>query len=194
MASGSATYGSDVVAEILSRLNLRYASLNPGASFRGIHESIVAKGSPEPITCLFEGTAVSVAHGYAKASGEPMAVLVHNLVGLQHASMGIFNAFSDGVPMVIVGGAGPTDRTRRRPWIDWVHTPASQGLVVRPYVKWDAQPVSVDEFPQVFARAHQVATSGIPGPTYVAVDADLQERRLDAPPSSMGFGRDPRTR
>lgn len=175
-------YGSDVVADILTRLDIRYASLNPGASFRGIHESIVAAGTPQPITCLFEGTAVAIAHGYAKATSRPMAVLVHNLVGLQHASMGIFNAFSDGVPMVIIGGAGPADRTRRRPWIDWVHTTANQGLVVRPYVKWDTQPVSVDELPEVFSRAHRLATSGIPGPCYVAVDADLQERTLDRVP------------
>jgi benzoylformate decarboxylase/acetolactate synthase-1/2/3 large subunit len=179
-------YGSDVVAAILRRLDIRFASLNPGASFRGIHESLVATGGPEPITCLFEGTNVAIAHGYAKSAGEPMAVLVHNLVGLQHASMGLFNAFSDGVPMVVVGGSGPADHTRRRPWIDWVHTPSMQSLVVRPFVKWDSQPVSIDELPETFTRAYQLATSGIPGPTYVAVDAIIQEERITAAPSLEG--------
>ena len=178
MSDGSTTYGSDVVVDIMARLGLKYASLNPGASFRGIHESMVHAGSPEPITCLFEGTAVAIAHGYAKATGKPMAVLLHNLVGLQHASMGIFNAYSDAVPMVVIGGAGPVDRSRRRPWIDWVHTPANQGLAVRPFVKWDSQPVAVAEFPEVFSRAFQIASSGIPGPTYVAVDSVLQEHAL----------------
>jgi benzoylformate decarboxylase/acetolactate synthase-1/2/3 large subunit len=182
LAEDQPVYGSDVVADILRRLDLRFAALNPGASFRGIHESIVASGSPELITCLFEGTAIAVAHGYAKASGRPMVALLHNLVGLQHASMGIFNAYSDGVPIIIIGGSGPSDRTRRRPWIDWVHTPSTQGLVVRPFVKWDAQPVSLAELPGVFSRAYQTAMSGIPGPTYVAVDADIQERRVDSVP------------
>lgn len=172
-------YGSDVVTAILRRLDLRYVTLNPGASFRGIHESLVAAGGPEPITCLFEGSGVAIAHGYAKAAGRPMAVLIHNLVGLQHASMGLFNAFSDGVPMVAVGGSGPADHTRRRPWIDWVHTPSMQSLVVRPFVKWDSQPVSLAELPETFSRAYQLATSGIPGPTYVAVDAMLQESKLE---------------
>ena len=171
-------YGSDVVAAILRRLDLRYATLNPGASFRGIHESLVSTGGPEPITCLFEGTGVAIAHGYAKAAGRPMAVLIHNLVGLQHASMGLFNAFSDGAPIVAVGGSGPADHTRRRPWIDWVHTPSMQGSIVRPFVKWDSQPVSLAELPETFTRAYQLATSGIPGPTYVAVDAVLQEMAL----------------
>lgn len=178
----SIEYGSDVVVDILRRLDIEYATLNPGASFRGIHESLVAMAGPEPITCLFEGVNVSIAHGYAKAAGRPMAAIVHNLVGLQHASMGIFNAFSDGAPMLVIGGSGPTDHTRRRPWIDWVHTPSMQGLVVRPYVKWDSQPVSLAELPETFLRAHQLATSGINGPTYVAVDALIQEEAVSDPP------------
>lgn len=169
-------FGSDVVVELLDRLEIAYVALNPGASFRGFHDSLAAAGRPEGILALFEGTAVAIAHGYAKSSGRPMGVALHNLVGLQHATMAVFNAWADHVPALLIGGSGPADHVRRRPWIDWVHTPNQQAEVVRPYVKWDAQPVSIAAFPEVLLRAHQLATAAPQGPTYVAIDALLQEQ------------------
>src|SRR5690554_6563187 len=100
-------FGSDVVIEFLHAAGIEFASLNPGASFRGMQDSLVHAGDrgPEPIVVLHEEIAVGNAHGYAKAEGYPMAVFVHDLVGLQHASMAIFNAFVDNVPMLIIGGS-----------------------------------------------------------------------------------------
>lgn len=173
-------YGSDVVVEVLAGLGVEAVALNPGASFRGIHDSLVELDGPEPILTLHEGVAVAVAHGYAKAAGRPMAALVHNLVGLQHAAMGVFNAFSDNAPMIVLGGSGPADTTRRRPWIDWVHTPTIQNSTVRDIVKWDAAPASLDALPDALVRAHRIARTLPEGPTYVAVDALIQEQRLPA--------------
>lgn len=61
---------------------------------------------PETTTCCHEEISVALAHGYAKAAGRPMAALVHNVVGLQHASMAIFNAWCDRVPVLVLGGTG----------------------------------------------------------------------------------------
>jgi thiamine pyrophosphate-dependent acetolactate synthase large subunit-like protein len=136
---------SDATAEMLRRLGLRHVSLNPGASFRGLHDSLVNRlGNERPgiVLCLHEEHAVAVAHGYAKASGEPMAVALHTNVGLMHATMALFNAFCDRVPMLVVGANGPLAADRRRPWIEWLHTSADPGALVRPFVKWDDQPAS----------------------------------------------------
>jgi benzoylformate decarboxylase/acetolactate synthase-1/2/3 large subunit len=172
------TFGSDLVVGVLDRLGIEAVALNPGASFRGIHDSLVSMEGPAPILALHEGVAVAIAHGYAKATGRPMAALVHNLVGLQHASMGIFNAFSDNAPVVILGGAGPMDTTRRRPWIDWVHTPTIQNSTVRDFTKWDAAPASLEAVPDALIRAHRIARTLPEGPTYVAIDALLQEQEV----------------
>lgn len=182
----SSTYGSDLVVELLRRLGIEYVAANPGASFRGLHDSLSQTDDPEMVVTLHEGVAVAVAHGYAKAAGKPMATATHNLVGLQHAAMATFNAFADHAPILMIGGSGPADHARRRPWIDWVHTAHQQGQVVRDYVKWDAQPVSLESLPDVFLRAHQQASLEPQGPAYVALDALLQEMPADIDLSSWG--------
>jgi benzoylformate decarboxylase/acetolactate synthase-1/2/3 large subunit len=170
-------YGSDVVVDLLNDWGIRYASLNPGSSFRGLHDSIVNHGqnSPEIVLCPHEKIAVGLAHGYAKSSGELMAVIVHDLVGLLHGAMGIYYAYIDRAPVLVLGGAGPMDLGRRRPNIDWIHSANVQGNAVRDYTKWDDQPAAIGSIPESLVRALRVATSEPAGPVYVALDAALQE-------------------
>ncbi|HEV8717674.1 MAG TPA: thiamine pyrophosphate-binding protein [Candidatus Binatia bacterium] len=177
-------FGSDLVVNLLRAFGVEYAAMNPGATFRGIHDSLVnyaGNQQPELILCCHEEIAVSLAHGYAKAAGKPMAAVVHDIVGLQHASMAIFNAFCDRAPILVLGGTGPMDTARRRPWIDWIHTALVQGNLVRDYVKWDDQPASAAAVPEAFARAYRIAMTEPKGPIYLCFDADLQEGRLDRP-------------
>src|SRR6266403_3272715 len=138
-------WGSDAVALMLRELDIPYVALNPGASYRGLHDSLVnflGNRDPQMLLCLHEEHAVALAHGYAKVTGRPMAVAVHSNVGLFHATMAIFNAWCDRMPVLILGATGPVDAVKRRPWIDWIHTARDQGAIVRPYVKWDDQPAS----------------------------------------------------
>ncbi|MFQ5911805.1 MAG: thiamine pyrophosphate-binding protein [Nitrospinota bacterium] len=179
-------YGSDVIVEILRRLGVEYAAFNPGATFRGIQDSLVNyadNGHPEVIECCHEEISVALAHGYAKAAGKPMAALVHDIVGLQHASMAIFNAWCDRAPVLVLGGTGPMDLTKRRPWIDWIHTAQVQGSLVRDYVKWDDQPTGVASVPESLLRAYRIAQTEPPGPVYVCFDAALQEESLSGMPA-----------
>ena len=169
------------MVDALQAHGLRYVSLNPGSSFRGLHDSLVNYGgnSPEIIECPHEKVAVGLAHGYAKARGEPMAVVLHDVVGLLHGTLGIYYAHIDRVPVVILGGTGPMDLTRRRPNIDWIHTANVQGNAVRDYTKWDDQPYSISSVPEAIARGYRVAMSEPRGPVYITLDAGLQEDLLD---------------
>jgi thiamine pyrophosphate-dependent acetolactate synthase large subunit-like protein len=108
-----------------------------------------------------------------------MAAVVHDIVGLQHASMAIFNAFCDRVPILVLGATGPMDTTKRRPWIDWIHTALVQGTQVRDYVKLDDQPASVAAIPEAFLRAWRLARTEPQGPVYLCLDAALQEEALE---------------
>jgi acetolactate synthase I/II/III large subunit len=175
-------YGSDVVVDLLRAVGIRHVAINPGATYRGLHDSLVnyGHGDPELILTLHEEIAVALAHGYAKARGAPMAAIVHDIVGLQHASMAIFNAFCDRAPVLVLGATGPMDATRRRPWIDWIHTALVQGTQVRDYVKLDDQPASVAAIPEAFLRAWRVAQTQPQGPVYLCLDAGLQEEALEA--------------
>ena len=112
LPSGNALFGSDVVAETLRALEIPYIALNPGASYRGFHDSLVnylGNEKPQMLLCLHEEHAVAIAHGYAKVTGKPMAAALHNNVGLMHGTMAIFNAWCDRVPMLVLGATGPVD-------------------------------------------------------------------------------------
>ena len=178
-------WGSDAIAAVLRAIDIPYLALNPGASYRGLHDSIVnylGNARPQMLLCLHEESAVAIAQGYAKVSERMMGAVVHSNVGLMHASMAIFNAWCDRVPMLVLGATGPWDAAKRRPWIDWIHTASDQGALVRDYTKWDNQPASVPAAYEAILRAAQIANTAPRGPTYINLDAGLQEAKVGALP------------
>lgn len=178
-------WGSDAVAAVLRKLDLKYAALVPGASYRGLHDSIVnfeGNESPQMLLCLHEEAAVALAHGYAKVTNRPIAAIVHSNVGLMHAAMAIFDAYCDRVPVLVFGANGPVDAMKRRPWIDWIHTTLDMGSQVRDYTKWDDAPGSPGAAVESVLRAWQVATTAPHGPTFVVFDAAWQEQQLEKLP------------
>ena len=173
-------YVSDYVIGLLKGLGVEYIAVNPGASVKALLDSTtyLKYEAPKIILCLHEEIAVGVAHGYSKAKGKPMAVLLHDVVGLLNASMAIFNAWCDNSPLMVVGGTGPLRVEKRRPWIDWVHTAISQGKFVEDFVKWYDQPTSLEGCVLSLIRGYRVAMSDPKGPVYVCLSQDLQEERL----------------
>src|SRR4030081_401812 len=182
--TNAAGFGSDVVAEVLRDLDIPYIALNPGASYRGLHDSLVnhiGNASPQMLLCLHEEAAVAIAHGYAKVTGKAMAAAVHSNVGLFHATMAIFNAWCDRSPVIVLGATGPVDAAKRRPWIDWIHTARDQGAIVRDYTKWDDQPASPLAAREAIIRAHWIANTAPMGPVYIHLDAEMQEPKPAEP-------------
>ncbi|MDI9897375.1 thiamine pyrophosphate-binding protein [Rhodococcus sp. IEGM 1381] len=193
MASAENTrYGSDLIVDLLMESGIEHVAFNPGASFRGIHDSLVhTPNAPEISLCMHEMVAVSMAQGYSKAAGKPMAAMLHNVVGLQNASMAIYNAWCDRAPMLLIGGTGPKSKARRRPWIDWIHTASVQANIVRDFLVWDDEPHDVYSIEESMARARSAATSAPGGPVYLCYDFDLQEDPLPADFVAGGIGRFP---
>jgi len=192
LPGGNALFGSDVVADVLRALEIPFVALNPGASYRGLHDSLVnhlGNVTPQMLLCLHEEHAVAIAQGWAKVTGRPMAVVVHSNVGLFHATMAIFNAWGDRMPVLVLGATGPVDAAKRRPWIDWLHTAQDQGALVRNYVKWDAQPASPEAAREALLRAAWMARTAPMGPVYVNLDAALQEAPLEQPLPPMDTSR-----
>jgi thiamine pyrophosphate-dependent acetolactate synthase large subunit-like protein len=191
-ASSERAWGSDAIADTLRALDIPYVLLNPGASFRGLHDSLVnhlGNERPQMLLVLHEEHAVAIAHGYAKVTGRPLAAILHSNVGLMHGSMAIFDAWADRVPVLVLGATGPVDAARRRPWIDWLHTAQDQAALVRHFVKWDAQPASVPAAQEALLRASRIARTAPCGPVYVCFDAALQESELQGQPAPSEAGR-----
>jgi thiamine pyrophosphate-dependent acetolactate synthase large subunit-like protein len=173
-------YGSDLIVDLLRELGVRYLPMNPGSSWRGLHDSVVNRGGnrdPQLLLCLHEEIAVSLAHAYSKASGVVGVAAVHDLVGLMHASMAVYDAFADRTPLLVLGGSGPADPAQRRP-VDWLHSAQTQAQLVRDYVVWDAEPATPAAFLSDVLRAYQRASSAPRGPAYVSLDAGVQEAPL----------------
>ena len=169
--------GSDFMVDVIKAAGIRYIAATPGSTFRGIHESIVNYGGnskPEFIVCVHEEISAAMAHGYAKVAGEPMACLVHSNIGLQHASMAIYNAFCDRSPMMILTG-NALDATKRRPGVEWVHSSHDVGAMVRDFVKWDDVPISLPHFAESFMRAYEISITPPYLPVMIVIDAELQE-------------------
>jgi thiamine pyrophosphate-dependent acetolactate synthase large subunit-like protein len=169
--------GGDFMVDVIKTLDFEYVASNPGSSFRGIHESIINYGgnkSPEFITCCHEESAVAMAHGYFKAEGKPMAVLCHGTVGMQHAAMAIYNAYCDRVPVYILAG-NSLDATLRRPGVEWAHSVQDAAAMVRDFIKWDDQPVSLPHFAESAMRAYKIAMTPPMMPVLLVVDGGLQE-------------------
>jgi thiamine pyrophosphate-dependent acetolactate synthase large subunit-like protein len=178
------SFGSDVVAETLRALEIPYIAVTPGASYRGLHDSIVnylGNATPQMLLCVHEETAVAIAQGWAKVTGKAMAAAVHSNVGLQHATMAFFNAWCDRMPVVVLGATGPVDAMKRRPWIDWIHTSRDQGALVRDYTKWDDQPASPGAAREALIRGTWIANTAPQGPVYINLDAEMQEAKLTEP-------------
>ncbi|MGH6922494.1 MAG: thiamine pyrophosphate-binding protein [Propylenella sp.] len=186
-------YQSDVIVDLLKHYDFPFITMNPGASFRGLHDSLVNYGGnkPELMVCQHEETAVQIAHGYARAAGRPMGVILHNLVGLLHAQMAIYYAFIDRAPIFIMGATGPMHEGKRRPHIDWSHSALVQGEAVRNYIKWDYQPTAIEGVPESFMRAYSIMMTEPKGPIYMCYDAWLQEAPLETelrmPPERMAM-------
>jgi thiamine pyrophosphate-dependent acetolactate synthase large subunit-like protein len=181
-------WASDCIAQLLEELDLEFIALNPGSSFRGLHDSLVnflGNANPQMLLCLHEEHAVAIAHGWAKITERPMGVALHSNVGLMHASMAIFNAWCDRVPVIMLGGNGPLDAAVRRPWIDWIHTFADTASMIRHFVKWDDQPNSLPAAQESLLRANVLARTAPQAPVYVALDAAMQESRVDQAPKKL---------
>ena len=169
--------GSDFMVDVIKTLDIKYLPSNPASSFRGIHESLINYGGnkmPEFLTCAHEESAVGMAHGYFKIAGKPLMTLCHGTVGLQHAAMGIYNAWCDRVPVIVVGG-NDLDAAHRPPGVPTIHSAQDINALVRDFAKWDDTPVSLQHYAQSFVRAYKIAMTPPYGPVAISLDAGLQQ-------------------
>jgi thiamine pyrophosphate-dependent acetolactate synthase large subunit-like protein len=181
-ANAKLGYVSDVAAEMLRRLGIRYVIQNPGSSFAGLHDSLVnylGNQDPTMMLALNEQVAVAIAQGYAKVTDEPICVIMHSNVGLMNGIMGIYNAWVDRVPVYMMGASGPHDAALRTPWIHWIHNTRDQAAMIRHFIKWDDTPGSATAMMESMLRANILGRTPPYGPTYVCLDVAMQQRAIE---------------
>ena len=172
--------GGDFMVDVFKTLDIEYLAMNCASSFRGLHEAVLNHGNnkkPEILTCPHEEIAVHMAQGYAKIEGKPMAMICHGVVGLQHATMAMYNAWCDRVPVIVMGG-NIMEANKRAPGAEWVHSAVDISAITRDFTKWDDQPTSLQHFAESAVRAYKIATTPPMGPVMLSLDAELQENPI----------------
>lgn len=180
-----ATYtscGGDYMVDVLRSLNIEYFAAVPGNTFMGLHEAVINYGmltapNLRSITCMHEEASVAMCHGYAKIEGKPMAAMFHTTVGTQHASMAIYNAYADRVPIFMMTGVA-LEADRRPGAVDWYHDATDGPAMVRDFTKWDDTPTNLRSFGESAVRAWKFAMTPPYGPTLLAVDTQMQEDEI----------------
>jgi acetolactate synthase I/II/III large subunit len=170
----SGRYGADIMVDVIKTLGIEYIAVNPANTYRALHESLVNYGgnqTPEVLTALHEEQAVSMAQGYYKIEGKPMAIACHGTVGLMHASMALYNAYSDRVPVFVFLGA-PFNPAQS------VLSAQNPAALTRDFTKWNDGPRNFGAFGESVVRAYKIAMTVPRGPVVIAVDQDLQEREV----------------
>ena len=170
--------GSDFMVDVLKTLNIEYCAANPGSTFDGLHESLINYGPnpnsmPEWLTCCHEESAVGMCHGYAKIELKPMMAAIHGTVRLQHASMAIYNAYADRVPIYMIVG-NHADAAARGSGVQSYHSANDMPLIVRDFVKWDDQPISLGAFAESAVRAYKIAMTPPMGPVLLVATHENQ--------------------
>jgi len=172
--------GGEYMVDVLKALGFDYVAINPASSFRGVHEALINYGqntAPEILTCTHEEIAVAMAHGYAKIEGKPMCVMTHGTVGLQHASMALYNAYCDKAPVFVMIG-NILDASKRTAPVEWAHSAQDPAAICRDFLKWDDQPQSLQHFGESAVRAYKLATTAPMGPVLLSLDGELQENPI----------------
>lgn len=164
---------SDLMVDVLRDLGLEYVVTNPGSSFEGLHESIINYGPkpntmPELISAMHEEAAVDMAHGYARAEGKPIAALIQGTVGLQHASMAIYQAYHGRAPVVVLVGNDERNFIKE-------HSASDIAGLTRPFTKWDTEPQTLTETLAALQEAYRQAITPPCGPVVVVLRSDLQK-------------------
>src|SRR5262245_48941689 len=175
-ASREGKPGSDFMVDGIKSLGIEVLFALPGGSFGDLHESIINYGNnekPEFYTCMHEESSAAMACGYAKIEGKPALIAAHGTVGLQHATMNIYEAWCDRVPLLAMLG-NPADAARRGGEVGWVHAVQDTCSIVRDYTKWDDSPASLSHFAESTVRGYKIAMTPPYGPVAIVADQELQ--------------------
>ncbi len=176
----------DSVAEayltLLAERGVEYLFANAGTDFAPLVEAFAKAArtgapTPKPMLATHENLALSMAHGWAIATGRVPAVMVHVSVGTANGVCGVFNAARDNVPMLFTAGRSPLTEAglpgARDVYIHWAQEMFDQAGMVRELVKWDYELRNGEQLETVVDRALAVATTEPKGPVYLSLPREV---------------------
>lgn len=180
--------GADTLAVALRTAGIRFLYGNTGTTEVPLLD-IMANDASEPrfILALHESQAVAMADGYARATGQAGAVLVHAMAGLTNCLSSLYNAFIDGSPVVIV--VGEVDGRLQGTGAFLEHENAT--MMTRQITKASWRVERGDRIPEWVARAIRTALTPPAGPVVLTIPEDLLYGPVDPGPGLDHVGAAP---
>src|SRR5947208_4736708 len=172
---------------LLAERGIEYLFANAGTDCAPIVEGYAKAAhtglpAPKPLLATHENLALSMAHGYAAASGGVPAVMVHVSVGTANALCGVFNAARVNVPILFTAGRSPLTEEglpgARDTYIHWAQEMFDQAGMLREMVKWDYELRNGAQLETVVDRALTIATSPPEGPVYLSLPREVLAEQL----------------
>jgi acetolactate synthase I/II/III large subunit len=121
-----------------------------------------------------EAAVVHAADTWARTHRRPALSLVTGGPGHTNSLTGVATAFAACSPVLTVSGSRASTQAQRGAFQE-----LDQMGMVRPVVKWAAEPVSAAQIPFYVGRAYTEAMSGRPGPVHLTIPVDLFAAKVD---------------
>src|ERR1700726_1321976 len=172
----SGVRGADILLDVLRSEGTRYIFGNPGTTELPLIDSLVTEPEIRYVWGLQEATAVSMADGYAQASGKPAFVNLHTAGGLGHGMGAIMNAKIARTPLVITAGQQDLRHFLADPLLA-----ADLVGMAAPIAKWCYEPNSLDDLPLILRRAFYNSMSPPRGPVFLSLPMNILDESGSPP-------------
>jgi benzoylformate decarboxylase len=161
--------GIEAFLEVLHRSGVRHIFGNPGTTELPLNAALVGDSQFQYLFGLHEIPVVTMAGGYAMASGGVGVANVHISCGLGNAMGMLYNAHCEGTPLLLTAGHQDERLRFAEPVLD-----GDVVRVARPWTKWAAEVHRAEDIPTAVRRAIQTALTPPRGPVFLALPLDLQ--------------------
>lgn len=160
-------HGGRLVSKALARHGVTHLFTLCGGHIQAIYDGCIDDGI-RVVDVRHEQTAGHAADGYARMTGKPGICAVTAGPGVTDAVTAVANAQRAGIPMVVIGGAGPRMLQDMGSLQDMNHVE-----LMRPITKWSVAVPATDRIQEYIDSAFRVAQSNVPGPVFLEMPLDL---------------------
>ncbi len=174
---------ADYIARRLSAWGLDTCFAVTGGGAMHLNDAFGAVGGWDVRYLHHEQACSMAAEGYARIAGKPAVLNITSGPGSINALNGVFGAYTDSVPMVVVAGQARRDTNGRSVAIPGLRQLGDQEArileMVTPITVWSGAVDDPESVQMLVDDAVRAALAGRPGPVWLEVPVDVQGQDVD---------------
>ncbi len=166
--------GKRAFLELLKQEGVEIVFGNPGTTELPLMDAFAVENEIKYILGLQEAAVMSMADGYAQASGKLAVLNFHVAPGLGNAMGMLYDAQKAAAPILVTAGQQDTDYLATEPILS-----ADLPTLARPFVKWAAEAHRLADLPRLVHRAAKTALAPPTGPVFLGLPGDILKAEGD---------------